>query len=91
MTFQLGTVMLSCLKYKVHFPLFLFQHYLYELVIKMLVHHSLFYMLHQFLQYHVLSDSKPLVSPQLLETKLNFFMVVLSCRFWVFRGVGGEV
>nr|XP_014015089.1 unnamed protein product [Salmo salar] len=36
------------------------QHYLYELVIKMLVHHSLFYMLHQFLQYHVLSDSKPL-------------------------------
>uniref|UniRef100_A0A8C8K3L1 Mic1 domain-containing protein n=1 Tax=Oncorhynchus tshawytscha TaxID=74940 RepID=A0A8C8K3L1_ONCTS len=37
------------------------QHYLYELVIKTLVHHSLFYMLHQFLQYHVLSDSKPLV------------------------------
>uniref|UniRef100_A0A8C8JXT0 Mic1 domain-containing protein n=1 Tax=Oncorhynchus tshawytscha TaxID=74940 RepID=A0A8C8JXT0_ONCTS len=35
-------------------------HYLYELVIKTLVHHSLFYMLHQFLQYHVLSDSKPL-------------------------------
>ncbi|CAM4723626.1 unnamed protein product [Leuciscus chuanchicus] len=37
------------------------QHYLYELVIKTLVHHNLFYMLHQFLQYHVLSDSKPLV------------------------------
>ncbi|XP_055784598.1 regulator of MON1-CCZ1 complex-like isoform X1 [Salvelinus fontinalis] len=36
------------------------QHYLYELVIKMLVQHNLFYMLHQFLQYHVLSDSKPL-------------------------------
>ncbi|XP_029516907.1 regulator of MON1-CCZ1 complex-like isoform X2 [Oncorhynchus nerka] len=36
------------------------QHYLYELVIKMLVQHKLFYMLHQFLQYHVLSDSKPL-------------------------------
>ncbi|KAJ1191162.1 hypothetical protein NDU88_000478 [Pleurodeles waltl] len=36
------------------------QHYLYELVIKTLVHHKLFYMLHQFLQYHVLSDSKPL-------------------------------
>ncbi|XP_068568876.1 regulator of MON1-CCZ1 complex [Cebidichthys violaceus] len=36
------------------------QHYLYELVIKTLVQHSLFYMLHQFLQYHVLSDSKPL-------------------------------
>ncbi|KAJ8279328.1 hypothetical protein COCON_G00063940 [Conger conger] len=36
------------------------QHYLYELVIKTLVHHNLFYMLHQFLQYHVLSDSKPL-------------------------------
>ncbi|XP_066539363.1 regulator of MON1-CCZ1 complex isoform X2 [Hoplias malabaricus] len=36
------------------------QHYLYELVIKTLVQHSLFYTLHQFLQYHVLSDSKPL-------------------------------
>lgn len=36
------------------------QHYLYELVIKTLVHHNLFYMLHQFLQYHVLTDSKPL-------------------------------
>lgn len=39
-----------------------FQHYLYELVIKTLVQHNLFYMLHQFLQYHVLTDSKPLVS-----------------------------
>lgn len=37
------------------------QHYLYELVIKTLVQHNLFYTLHQFLQYHVLSDSKPLV------------------------------
>ncbi|XP_042299307.1 regulator of MON1-CCZ1 complex isoform X2 [Sceloporus undulatus] len=36
------------------------QHYLYELVIKTLVQQNLFYMLHQFLQYHVLSDSKPL-------------------------------
>ncbi|CAF93193.1 unnamed protein product, partial [Tetraodon nigroviridis] len=36
------------------------QHYQYELVIKTLVQHNLFYMLHQFLQYHVLSDSKPL-------------------------------
>ncbi|XP_077480550.1 regulator of MON1-CCZ1 complex [Stigmatopora argus] len=36
------------------------QHYLYELVIKTLVRHDLFYVLHQFLQYHVLTDSKPL-------------------------------
>uniref|UniRef100_A0A8C2XLR6 Regulator of MON1-CCZ1 n=1 Tax=Cyclopterus lumpus TaxID=8103 RepID=A0A8C2XLR6_CYCLU len=36
------------------------QHFLYELVIKTLVQHGRFYMLHQFLQYHVLSDSKPL-------------------------------
>ncbi|XP_006835083.1 PREDICTED: uncharacterized protein C18orf8 homolog isoform X2 [Chrysochloris asiatica] len=36
------------------------QHYLHELVIKTLVQHNCFYMLHQFLQYHVLSDSKPL-------------------------------
>uniref|UniRef100_A0A8C8H4E7 Mic1 domain-containing protein n=1 Tax=Oncorhynchus tshawytscha TaxID=74940 RepID=A0A8C8H4E7_ONCTS len=47
------------------------QHYLYELVIKMLVQHNLFYMLHQFLQYHVLSDSKPLVNQQLLHTRLS--------------------
>lgn len=47
------------------------QHYLYELVIKTLVQHNLFYMLHQFLQYHVLSDSKPLVSsrPNWTETR----------------------
>ncbi|XP_064605810.1 regulator of MON1-CCZ1 complex-like [Liolophura sinensis] len=36
------------------------QHYLYELIINTLVHHNCFYQLHQFLQYHVLSDSKPL-------------------------------
>lgn len=42
------------------------QHYLYELVIKTLVQHNLFYMLHQYLQYHVLSDSKPLVSSTFL-------------------------
>ncbi|CAG5119842.1 unnamed protein product [Candidula unifasciata] len=36
------------------------QHYLYELVINILVQNSCFYQLHQFLQYHVLSDSKPL-------------------------------
>lgn len=57
--------------------IFPFQHYLYELVIKTLVHHNLFYMLHQFLQYHVLSDSKPLVSlqfslTQFLKLELSF-------------------
>ncbi|XP_041484541.1 regulator of MON1-CCZ1 complex-like isoform X1 [Lytechinus variegatus] len=36
------------------------QHFLYELVINTLVHHNCFYQLHQFLQYHVLSDSKPI-------------------------------
>ncbi|XP_074641074.1 regulator of MON1-CCZ1 complex-like isoform X2 [Tubulanus polymorphus] len=36
------------------------QHYLYELVINTLVRHGCFYQLHQFLQYHVLSDSKPI-------------------------------
>ncbi|XP_034851793.1 regulator of MON1-CCZ1 complex isoform X3 [Mirounga leonina] len=44
------------------------QHYLHELVIKTLVQHNLFYMLHQFLQYHVLSDSKPLKAFTLLPT-----------------------
>lgn len=46
------------------------QHYLYELVIKTLVQHNLFYMLHQFLQYHVLSDSKPLVCKTSSSNKL---------------------
>ncbi|ESP03633.1 hypothetical protein LOTGIDRAFT_224293 [Lottia gigantea] len=36
------------------------QHYLYELIINILVNNKCFYQLHQFLQYHVLSDSKPL-------------------------------
>ena len=40
---------------------FSLQHYLYELIINVLVHNNCFYQLHQFLQYHVLSDSKPLV------------------------------
>jgi len=36
------------------------QHYLYELLINTLVDHSCFYQLHQFLQYHVLTDSQHL-------------------------------
>ena len=36
------------------------QHYLYELLINILVEHSCFYQLHQFLQYHILSDSQHL-------------------------------
>ena len=36
------------------------QHYLYELLINTFVQHSCFYQLHQFLQYHVLSDSQHL-------------------------------
>ncbi|KAH9488827.1 Regulator of MON1-CCZ1 complex [Bulinus truncatus] len=45
------------------------QHYLYELIINVLVQNNCFYQLHQFLQYHVLSDSKPLACLMLsLET-----------------------
>ncbi|PIK38718.1 hypothetical protein BSL78_24451 [Apostichopus japonicus] len=40
-----------------HIPV---QHFLYELIINTLVHHNCFYQLHQFLQYHVLNDSKPI-------------------------------
>lgn len=36
------------------------QHFLFELIINTLVQHNCFYQLHQFLQYHVVSDSKPL-------------------------------
>lgn len=36
------------------------EYYLNEFIINILVQRGLFYQLHQFLQYHVLSDSKPL-------------------------------
>ena len=46
----------------------MFQHYLYEVIINVLVHNNCFYQLHQFLQYHVLSDSKPLVRTMCYQT-----------------------
>ncbi|RXN01530.1 hypothetical protein EOD39_6432 [Acipenser ruthenus] len=68
------------------------QHYLYELVLKTLVHHNLFYMLHQFLQYHVLSDSKPLrlsmSNDEIVEVLLSKQQVLGALRF--IRGVGGH-
>ncbi|XP_059481011.1 regulator of MON1-CCZ1 complex isoform X2 [Neocloeon triangulifer] len=36
------------------------QHYLYELLINTMVHRKAFFQLHQLLQYHVVTDSKPL-------------------------------
>jgi len=36
------------------------QHYIYELIIQAMVRQKSFYQLHQFLQYHVVTDSKPL-------------------------------
>lgn len=55
-------------------PFFLFQHYLYEMIINILVRNNCFYQLHQFLQYHVLQDSKPLVrfSRIHIEVKLKY-------------------
>ncbi|TRY90255.1 hypothetical protein DNTS_005111 [Danionella cerebrum] len=68
------------------------QHYLYELVIKTLVQHNLFYMLHQFLQYHVLSDSKPLrlatANDEIVEVLLSKQQVLGALRF--IRSVGGH-
>ncbi|MEE6464226.1 hypothetical protein FKM82_006215 [Ascaphus truei] len=68
------------------------QHYLYELVIKTLVQHNLFYMLHQFLQYHVLSDSKPLrlstANDEIVEVLLSKHQVLAALRF--VRGIGGH-
>lgn len=43
------------------------QHYIYELVINAMVRQKAFYQLHQFLQYHVVSDSKPLVKKGFFE------------------------
>ena len=42
-----------------HIPV---QHYLYELLLNTLVKNKQYYQLHQFIQYFVVSDSKPLVS-----------------------------
>lgn len=36
------------------------EHFLYELMMNILIENKCFYQLHQFLQYHVISDSKPL-------------------------------
>lgn len=36
------------------------EHFLFELVMNVLIENKSFYQLHQFLQYHVISDSKPL-------------------------------
>ena len=36
------------------------EYYLHEFIINILVQRNLFYQLHQFLQYHIFSDSKPL-------------------------------
>ena len=36
------------------------EHFLFEMVMNILIENKCFYQLHQFLQYHVISDSKPL-------------------------------
>ena len=36
------------------------QHYIYELIFNAMVRQKAFYQLHQFLEYHVVTDSKPL-------------------------------
>jgi regulator of MON1-CCZ1 complex len=46
-------------------------HFLYEMVINSLVHSSRFFQLHQFLQYHVITDSVP-VACQLLSLEKRY-------------------
>ena len=36
------------------------EHFIYEMIMNVLIENKCFYQLHQFLQYHVISDSKPL-------------------------------
>ena len=55
-----------------HIPV---QHYLHELVINSLVQHKAYYQLHQLLQYHVVSDSKPLVSMYQINTDMRKFNI----------------
>jgi len=47
------------------------QHYIYELVIELLVRNKRFYQLHQFLQYHVIGDSVA-VACQLLSLEHQY-------------------
>nr|CAD7589618.1 unnamed protein product [Timema genevievae] len=60
------------------------QHYLHELVINSLVHYQAYYQLHQLLQYHVVSDSKPLVLTLSLLHVINaqtgmYINIFLAC------------
>lgn len=55
------------------------QHYIYELVIHAMVRQKAFYQLHQFLQYHVVTDSKPLVI--LCNDLLKYRM---SLNYWYY-------
>ncbi len=48
------------------------EHFLFELVMNILIENKCFYQLHQFLQYHVISDSKPLVCLLLLSRELVY-------------------
>ncbi|KAJ1068216.1 hypothetical protein K5549_015436 [Capra hircus] len=68
------------------------QHYLHELVIRTLVQHSLFSTLHQFLQYHVLSNSKPLrlstANDEIVEVLLSKHQVLAALRF--IQGIGAH-
>lgn len=49
------------------------QHYIYELILHAMVRQKAFYQLHQFLQYHVVSDSKPLVRFMIFKKVLPMY------------------
>ncbi|XP_012274553.1 uncharacterized protein C18orf8 [Orussus abietinus] len=62
------------------------QHYLYELLITTLVRRKAYYQLHQLLQYHVVTDSKPLAC--LLLSLENLYPAALQLALDMLKRLG---
>ena len=62
------------------------EHFLFELVMTLLIENKCFYQLHQFLQYHVISDSKPLA--MLLLSKEMIYPPATQLAMDMFKRLG---
>ena len=68
------------------------EHFLFELIMNILIDNKLFYQLHQFLQYHVIADSKPLAT--LLLSKELVYSPATQLAMDMFKRLGtadGEI
>lgn len=62
------------------------EHFLFELIMILLIENKCFYQLHQFLQYHVISDSKPLA--MLLLSKELVYSPATQLAMDMFKRLG---